>query len=404
MPRSTLRNQLHSDQRRVFDAIFDWLKKPEQQPFLTVGGYAGTGKTTLIAFVRKQLSRNATWKKRGVGLCCYTGKAANVLRQKLGDLKALRSIDQCSTIHRLIYQPIYDERMNIVGWERRDKDEFAYDLIIVDEASMVNETIWEDLLYFERPILVVGDHGQLPPIEGKLNLMREPMLKLEEIVRQEADNPIIKLAHQVRQGQIVSYGKYGRNVMKVRRLPSDTQRHIFSRFDDQLLVLCGYNRTRLALNHSIRQQLGFSEAEPQVGERLICLKNNRRIHLYNGMLGWLREINQSGNHWYRSVIELDGETEVFNDLICRYQFGREKTFKTEKEVDQLRHRNLSLRTLGDLFDWGYALTVHKAQGSEAANVILFEERLPHTSDEMWFRWLYTAITRAAKNLIIVGQS
>jgi ATP-dependent exoDNAse (exonuclease V) alpha subunit len=58
---------------------------------------------------------------------------------------------------------------------------------------------------------------------------------------------------------------------------------------------------------------------------------------------------------------------------------------------------------GDLFDFGYALTVHKAQGSSADTVLLFEERNQHMSDDDWRRWLYTAVTRAERQLYIIGS-
>jgi len=73
------------------------------------------------------------------------------------------------------------------------------------------------------------------------------------------------------------------------------------------------------------------------------------------------------------------------------------------EVQPINHTRDRQQTLkGDLFDFGYAMTVHKVQGSQAKRVILFEERFPRMDDEMWRRWLYTGITRAQEELYLIG--
>ena len=92
---------------------------------------------------------------------------------------------------------------------------------------------------------------------------------------------------------------------------------------------------------------------------------------------------------------MDGSSKLYTGLISKDQFNSETT---------LNNINKSYKTQGlDLFDFGYALTVHKSQGSQAKKVILFEERNKHQSDDDFRRWLYTAVTRAEEKLIIFGN-
>ena len=179
--------ELSSDQQFCFDAIMSWYSNPSA--LLSMGGYAGCGKTTLIGKMRNTLPRSTR-----VAFCCFTGKASSVLRSKLQLFEIQRFPDDyCGTIHSLIYEPILDDVTNeIIGWVLRVK--IPYDLIVIDEASMVNEELFKDLCSYNIPILAVGDHGQLPPIDGNLNLMKSPMLKLEKVHRFAESNPITKVS------------------------------------------------------------------------------------------------------------------------------------------------------------------------------------------------------------------
>src|SRR3989344_157308 len=152
-------NKLSPDQRSALEELYGWCKAPKNT-YISVGGYAGVGKTTLLAVFRKLLFANNP--KLKVAFCSFTGRATRVLQQRLKSGQAIFPKDSISTIHGLIYSPVINSRHQITGWEL--KDALPYDLIIIDEASMVNEAIWKDLLWFAKPIVAVGDHGQLPPI------------------------------------------------------------------------------------------------------------------------------------------------------------------------------------------------------------------------------------------------
>jgi exodeoxyribonuclease-5 len=385
--------ELSQKQKNILSEILEWYKK-DGRPYITLGGYAGTGKTTLMGYLSNILRRKN--KKIKIAFCSYTGKASRVLQRKLRDTNSIRKYDYTGTIHRLIYRPILDNNGEIIGWERQDKGDFFYDLIIVDEASMVTADIWNDLLSFDKPILAVGDHGQLPPVQGNFNLMENPELRLEEIYRQQVNNPIIKVSEIARKYGEIPVEVFSKNVRKMDKKERETGEFLesmFERYDTDLMILTGYNRSRVKINQGIRQLLSFESPTPSQGDRVICLKNNHAEEIYNGMMGTILEVVENSMdsfNYFDAEIKLDDEKNTYYGKISKEQFGKEKTLNDVPEGF-------------DLFDFGYALTVHKAQGSQAKRVVVFEERFSRMDDEMWRRWLYTAITRAVEELYIVGE-
>jgi len=385
---------LSPDQDQVVDALVEWLQKRPTQ-FITVGGYAGTGKTTLVSVLRDIIKE--LHPKYRVAFACYTGKASQVLKQKLMAQKAVQPKDYCGTIHSLIYTAVTNEDGQILRWKRNA--ELEYDLIIIDEASMVTSEIWSDLSAYGIPMIAVGDHGQLPPIDSAFNLMDDPQLRLETIHRQAQGNPIIELATLARQTGAIPFKKFSNEVQKVDRRDEDSM-ELFEQwlrmYPTESLVLCARNKTRIQLNKHIREVRGYTEPIPQVGETLICLKNNYEASggpIYNGMLGTLKRMEEMYVHWYNVDISFHDEDRIFSGEITQHQFNQEKLVDSVKGLHYTR--------IGDRFDFGYALTVHKAQGSQAKTVVVFEEYAPYMTDEEWRRWLYTAVTRASERLLIM---
>jgi exodeoxyribonuclease-5 len=225
---------------------------------------------------------------------------------------------------------------------------------------MVDEIIWNHLISYKAPIIVVGDHGQLPPIAGNFNLMQKPNLSLVEIHRQAKQNPIIDISIQARQKGEVTPGKYSPKIIKYSRDDLDAQdrmNEILTNYTDDLLILCGYNKTRKKLNSFIREAKGFESPNPQSGDRVICLRNNHKKGIFNGMLGTIIRIEKEDKDWYLAEILMDGETKSYHGLISVEQFNADSALNfTDKRSKIMK---------GDLFDFGYALTVHKAQGSSA---------------------------------------
>jgi len=388
-----LKLTLSIDQKLALDQIYSWTKK-RPTPFLTVGGYAGVGKTTLMAQYRKLLNHKN--KKLRVAFTSFTGRATRILANKLRAGKVVFKQDGVRTIHSLIYSPILNNRGHVTGWKL--KETLKFDLIVIDEASMIDKALWEDLSSFGIPIVAVGDHGQLPPISGEFNLMQNPMVKLEKIHRQAKDNPIIKLSLLARENGYIPIRQFGDGVVKIDRSSFDAQERIenqLQNYSPSMIVLCGYNQTRVKLNQFIRQNMGFESSAPVSRDRVICLKNNHEKNIFNGMLGTIQSIKENGKDWYQAEIEMDDEEGLYEGVLYQKQFGSSTAQTFAKKRSKSR--------VGDLFDFGYAMTVHKAQGSQAKKVIVFEERFPKMDDLMWKRWLYTAVTRAEEELFVVGN-
>lgn len=383
---------ISQDQERALAALLDWfIAHRNEKQFITLGGYAGTGKTTLISILRNSL--HALNPKLKVGFASYTGKAARVLQTKIKESESFYPQDTIGTIHSLIYTPMINDREEIVGWKKKEK--IDRELIIIDEASMVDGVIWHHLLSYKIPMIVVGDHGQLPPIAGNFNLMQKPELLLEQIHRQSEGDPIIDLSIAARTTGIIDVGRYSSYVAKFSKEDADAQEFlsdILNNYTNETLVLCGYNNTRRRLNKFIRAGLGFESPEPSAGDRVICLRNNHQLQIFNGMLGTIMSIESKNEDWYAADVRMDGEDKNYSGLLYKPQFGALTPFNfSDNRRDTMN---------GDLFDFGYALTVHKAQGSQAKRVVLFEERFKKMDEKDWRRWLYTAITRATDELYI----
>ena len=385
--------RLSFDQQQALNKLLNWYKSEDKSQFITLGGFAGTGKTTLISILKKELI--AVNKKIEIAFCSYTGKAAQNLKNKLKLHDKVSYKDTISTIHGLIYDPIENANEEIIGWER--KSNIEKDLIIIDEASMVDQTIWNDLLSYELPVIAIGDHGQLPPIKSNFNLMEKPEILLTEIHRQAKQNPIIKVSKFAREIGIIPAKEFDRKVIKYSRDNSDSSTissELLESYTLDTLILCGYNSTRTKINRFIRNALGYESDLPESGDRVICLRNNHKRGVYNGMLGTIKHLRLKEKDWYEAEIKMDDNTKPYVGLIYALQFG------AKTAINFTANRKHAIK--GDLFDFGYALTVHKAQGSQAKKVILFEERFKQMDDEMWKKWLYTAVTRAEEELYIFG--
>jgi exodeoxyribonuclease-5 len=351
-----------------------WLKskpgKRDTPQVFRLFGYAGTGKTTLAKHVAKHVDGKVLF-------AAFTGKAALVMRSK-GCLGA-------STIHSLIYKPPESETEEPSFELSDDSPAAKAKLIVIDECSMVDSELGRDLLSFGAPVLVLGDPAQLPPVKGGgFFTGREPDAMLTEVHRQAQDDPIVRLSMEVRAGRSIVPGKYGESEV-VERGALDRERVLAA---DQLLV--GRNATRRAYNVRMRERRGFAEPLPMAGDKLVCLRNNRRKGLFNGGLWIVKERRARKSGIIRMRLASDEE-----------MGGRAVKVSVRKEcfVGNLDELDWPARKPFDEFDFGYVLTVHKAQGSQWDDVVLFDESFAFPDSRE--RWLYTGITRAAKRLTIV---
>lgn len=372
---------LTKSQAKAHDIIMDWSRYSGNK-LLTLGGYAGTGKTTIIAQIASELKREG----KRLAFCTFAGKASLVLKNKLGDV--LTEDDYCGTIHSLIYRLIgkkEDEKgkKELIFQAHDGRLKELYDVIIIDEASMVNERAFNDIASHGIPILAVGDHGQLPPVKGSFNLMKNPQIKLQEIVRQAEDNPIIMTATMARNGEEIPYGTNG-SVIKTHD-GSAVNKHKFENLNN--IMICATNRTRCKMNRHARGI--FEEDIPQPNEPVICLMNNRKKDIFNGHIGVVQELYDKGAY-YDAIINMGRN--MFYGNISKKQFYNKDIVDEDFDMHEF-----------DLFDYGYCITAHKSQGSEWSHVTIIQEYMGWMAPEMFNRWLYTAITRAKDTLTIIKR-
>jgi exodeoxyribonuclease V len=352
-----------------------WLKaKPgvgDTPQVFRLFGYAGTGKTTLARHVAQGVDGKVLF-------AAFTGKAALVMRGK--------GCEGASTIHSLIYRP-RDSGEKVPSFDLWDDAPASKaEIIVIDECSMVDAELGRDLLSFGVPVLVLGDPAQLPPVQGGgFFTDGEPDAMLTEVHRQAQDDPIVRLSMEVREGKRLSPGTYGLTQV-VPRAELDPQRVLDA---DQVLV--GRNATRRAYNTRMRERRGFADPLPSAGDKLVCLRNNRRKQLFNGGL-WI--VKTRGVSRSKAAITLrltpDGAT---NSKPVRV------SVRSECFLGAIDELEWPLRKKYDEFDYGYVLTVHKAQGSQWNDVVLFDESFAFPDSRE--RWLYTGVTRAARRLTVV---
>jgi exodeoxyribonuclease V len=352
--------EFSEDQLNCIDEIECWKQLfTANDQVCTLGGYAGCGKTTVINHLAGE------WPHAAV--VCPTGKAAQVLRAKGTEAR---------TIHSLIYYP--DEQPDgTVRFKKKHASELnGTQQIIVDEASMVNCEVHDDLLSYGLPVLYVGDHGQLEPVGVNPELMKNPKLRLEKIHRQAMDNPILRLATAFREGRRVPYWSDPQGRLQVR------PREDFVKLQrPDIQMICGFNATRHAANTRMRQELKLNAELICPGERIICLQNNRLFGIFNGQQFKVLDVGKARAKTIVLTIETDDGEPI--TMPCHVeQFGQNALEERRQDCAYM--------------DYGYCLTAHKAQGSEFAEVLVLEEISKHWDAR---RWQYTVATRAKERLI-----
>lgn len=371
-----------TQQAAALKAAVKWARDPRAPQIFRMFGYAGSGKTTLARHMAAGIDGEVVYG-------AFTGKASMVLRTK--------GCDGASTIHSLIYKPVQDESSGIVTYHMNpDSPVATAGLVIIDEVSMVGEDLARDLLSYGTKVLVLGDPAQLPPVKGEgFFINAQPDVMLTEVHRQAAESPIIRMSMDVREGRGLKPGRYGDcRVVARQEVDRDELRAKVEAADQ---VLCGMNKTRQAYNTRIREIRGVRGAKeawhPAVGDRLVCLRNNRTKGLLNG--GLWDVVKVRATPWAKyprfemevASVDEPGVAHVEVTVPGEFFLGLEKgmDWRELKEVDH--------------FTYGGCLTVHKSQGSQFDDVLLFDESGIFREDADKHR--YTGITRAADRLTVV---
>lgn len=420
-----------TQQKAAIDKVADWYHRGDEQVF-RLFGYAGTGKTTLAHSMVDDLGLT------GQALyAAYTGKAAYVLRTK--------GCGGASTIHSLIYAvkdkaraklnelhlqlagetdlmqrdiltraiAIEEAKLANPDWILREDSELgAAPLLVLDEVSMVSHQIAADLLSFGAKLLVLGDPAQLPPVEGGGYFINAaPDHLLDEIHRSALDSPVTRLATAVRAAPP------GDRALGVSGPDGDSGR--FSRLSgpaellsfDQVIV--GKNATRWQFNEMLRALRGLTGPIPQPSDRVIVLANNSANEVFNGQQLSIEQANVNPD--FGDVIRLTAvDDEGHGRTLDVWASGF-----TDIAGEKLAKRNGRGRIAAAT--WGHAITCHKSQGSQWDRVLVIDEshvfargayrdhiethgptRAEAEAHLAGKRWLYTAITRAAQRVAILG--
>lgn len=353
-----------------------------REPYTCIAGYAGTGKSTLVQYIIKELNIPDEF----IAYVAYTGKASLVLQQK--------GCPGATTAHRLLYYSKEKPDGTFIHTPR-ERPEHPLKLIVVDEVSMLEKEQWEILMRWGIPVIALGDPFQLPPIHEDNGVLAHPHIFLDEVMRQAQDSEIIRLSMDIRAGKSLSQYK-GKDICIIPK----------QQITDKLLlkadqVLCGKNVTRFGLNQRIRKAVWGDKYQmaPINGDKCICLKNYwDRGNLTNGTIGTVDQIYTRDSYLLKPMMLASFKSDIgdqYDFLSMDYKIFTEG--KTTVNQDNWRMFPKYERPME--FDYGYAITTHKAQGSEFNKVILFNEYLV-SEREHYLRWLYTGVTRASKKLIV----
>lgn len=397
---------LNRMQQVGFERAKKWWSDGNEQIF-RIAGYAGTGKTYLSAIIANSLADNR------IAFCAFTGKAALVMQQR--GLPA-------TTIHQLIYnteqkrEPYYDDD-GILRYKRKmvttlkDKLDPKPSIILVDEASMVSDKIRRDLFSFDIPIIAVGDPFQLPPVNGEeTDLLTDPDVTLEEIMRQDEGSAIAYLAEKIRKGKPLREDESHFGViwqMSKSVIRDEYEKDMFGWAEQ---IIAGRNATVANVNQHARHWLGFTGEIPEIGDKLICKRNawdtiledgKLPTALVNGLIGYCTHVGQREksemvpwrNHPVKTIQHVLSlrptfeETAEFQDIV----YNPSSLWETKLARSNMKEM---------IFQFAYCITCHAAQGSEWDNVLLYDDSWHDPNDPMFqARWRYTGVTRAAKRLV-----
>lgn len=382
--------ELTNQQKDALKKAKEWWKTKYKQTF-EISGIAGSGKTTIVYNLVEEIGL----KHNEVLFMAFVGKATLALARKG---------NYAQTIHSTIYD--FSKKPNrTMKKSDLENEKIKYDfmftkkerlpknikLLVVDEAGMVSENIAKDILSYDIPVIALGDNNQLDPVFGERYFLKQPDVVLTEPMRQALDSPIIYLAQQVLNGKFIKHGNYNNECFVIDK----------SMITDEMLVksdvvLCGTNKNRHMLNKHIREDiLNINSDLPIIGDKLICRKNNWRqcidnnIFLINGMVGYVEDIHI--DTYKNNTIDIDFrpdflKNEMFNDI--RIDLGHLKN-----NTSAMAKYNRS-----NLFEYGYAITIHISQGSGWDKVFIYDDC--YGSNDYRKKLLYTAITRSQKNLIL----
>lgn len=375
----------NKQQREAIEKAVAWYYDTSynKKNYFIITGYAGTGKSSTVNTLIQILGLPSY----SVLFAAYTGKAALILRMK-GNV--------ANTIHRTFYNIF---KLNGQYFFRvKNSLPSMIKLIVIDEFSMINDKMINDILSFGLPVIFLGDEGQLPPIIGNNTFISNKEnidARLTEVMRQDSASGVLELATMARNGEIIKPGIYKNS--RVLYL-----KDVESNIEDYDIILCWRNSTRKLFNQAVRKKLGYNTTYPVKGEKIIGLKNNyyhqidyEGIPIFpaNGLPSTTLDdfVKSKDDRFIRLKYRPDfinDDDGPFFDSLCHCDYFDQYERDIEKETvvfeqdgeDDIVH-----------LDFGYCLSTFRAQGSEYKHGLFLDEF--KGPQEVYNKFVYTGLTR-----------
>lgn len=446
------------NQEKALKQLTGFVMDDANNSIFLLKGYAGTGKTTIIGTLVKNL-----WKiYKSSALLAPTGRAAKVISNYSGR--------EASTIHRRIYHPKKEKggKVNFTLQKNKSKNT----IFIVDEASMIPDrdtsgqmfntsSLLDDLITYidggiNCKLILIGDSAQLPPVKLDISPALDSHtletyfdkniieIELNEVVRQQLDSGILVNATEIRNR--IQDGFYDAMKLSCSGMPdvirpqdghelmdAIQQSYADNGNQDSVFIVRSNKRANL-YNQNIRSRILHQENEIAAGDNLMVVKNN---------YFWIKPNTDAGfiaNGDIIEILRIKKMKEIYSFRFAEVEvrmidYPKMAPFETVIFLDTLTSESPSLtyeesnrlyqEVMADYTDltsnykkyqsvrknpyfnalqvkFSYAITCHKSQGGQWDTVFVEQPYLPDGVSKEYLRWLYTAITRAQRKLYLIG--